>query len=460
MVKTPSTQPAVSASPRALLALIIVAALAAVLGIYQWVEMVNVRTGEGTPLCSFSATFDCTGVWNSALSHAVHRSTGLPIAGWGLAWSLIVLVLAAWLFYLTSRARAAQASAADAGHVVWALRISVVVGVLATLVLLAYSMTIKIFCPTCILFYLFVAIIAYLVFARLRAPTGDWLQPALLSAGLLLVTFAVLLYPGLHTPRENLITAKLSSVSDDPALRASAAESASDANASELEKFLNSLPLSVQQATSNSLAIYRKSPLVKAPVDAERLTFGSASSPVHLIEWTDIRCPHCKSLESALAEIRAISPPNSWSQETRHFPLDSECNTKVERSAGGISCLAAKVQICLLGSPDLPRVRTSLFDEQAKLSKERIWQIAAPDAARRKNLEDCVSSPATQAALQEDIELADKYQIDGTPLVVINERKATAVPAAILGLIMARGRDDDPGFLVLPAPSLGSNNLQ
>ena len=436
-------------TPRAAVAITVVAALATLLGVYQWLELVQLRTAGGTPLCSFSATFDCAGVWNSPLAHAVHQSTGLPIAGWGLAWSLIVLILGARL-WLRVKQPAGKSALTEQGYLTLALRLTTGIGVAVALLLLVYSAVIKVFCPTCILFYLFVAITAYLAFARLTTQSKDWVQPSLLSGGLLLISFAVLLYPGLHTPRENIITAKLSNVSDQPKVSPAPTSTASD-----LEQFLNSLPFGVKQATSDTLAMYRKAPLVKTSIDPKRLTFGTANTPVHIIEWTDIRCPHCKNLEAALTEIRDISPPNSWSQETRHFPLDSECNSKVERTSGGISCLAAKLEICLVGSPDFNRVRSAMFQEQANLTKERIWEIATKDADRRKNLEDCVNSPATAAALKEDIELADKYQIDGTPLVVIEGRKAAPVPALILGLIMAKGHDDDPGFLVLPSPNLG-----
>lgn len=434
MAHTPLTPPV---HRRAVLALIVTAALAVLVGLYQWIELVQLRSGGAAPLCSFSATFDCVGVWNSALAGSVHKTTGLPFPAWGLAWGVVVLVLAVGLFRQSARRQPTDA-------VITALRLTVGAGVLVTLGLLAYSVAIKIFCPTCVVFYVLVAIAAYLAFVSVRAPSGAWGQSALLGGGLLLVTFAVLLYPGLHTPRENLVTARISDVAAMPA--------AQQKPASDLEQFLNSLPVGVQQVTSDTLALYRKEPLLDAKPNPQRLTYGTPDAPVHLIEWTDIRCPHCKNLEAALAEIRAISPAGSWSQETRHFPLDSECNTKVQRAAGGVSCLAAKVQICLAGAPDYASVRTRMFEEQATLTKERIWQIAAPDAARRKALEECVDAPATAATLKEDIEYADKYRIEGTPLVVVNGRKTAPVPALLLGLIMAKGRDDDPSFLVLPAP--------
>ena len=419
------------------IALTVVALLATLLGMYQWFELVQLRNTGKALACTLSAQLDCAAVWNSPLSQQVHQITGIPIVGWGLAWSLVVLCLSVvWLYQ-------AKKQTADPGTVAWALRLTTGVGALIALALLAYSASIKIFCPTCIAFYVLVALAVYLAFRHRSAMSKSWIQPALMSGGLLLVVLAPLLYLGLHTPRENVLTANVSSVSDVPVIKTAVAAG------SPLEKFLNSLPPRLQQAVSDSLLAYRNATPIDKPLDPRRLTYGSANAPVHLIEWTDIRCPHCKRMEEALNEIRGQSP-DAWSEETRHYPLDSECNPHMERSAGGVSCLAAKLQICLIGSPDFARVRATMFAQQEGLTKEGIWEIATKDSERRKALEGCVDSPKTATSLQDDITYAEQHGITGTPLVAINGRKAPALPAFIFALIMTQGRDNDPGFAVLP----------
>lgn len=442
MATSQPTFPPSKISSRGATMLIIVALLAVMLSIYQWIELLQLRAGDDTLICSFNATFNCASVWNSALADNVHKVTRIPIVGWGLAWSLIVFVLAVWALRLAR-------NAAPTADTILALRLTTGVGVLVAVILMAYSVIIKTFCPTCILFYLLVAAAAYLAFMRFRVSDKNWAQPALLSSGLLLVTLALLLYPSLNTPREDAISAQLVTPTPIAEKKLSQAQAAA---ANPLEEFLNSLPVGLQQGVSDSLAIYRKSPPIDIAPNPQRTTFGTSGAPVRLVEWTDIRCPHCKNLENGLTEIRKITAPGSWSQETRHYPLDNQCNPKVMRTGDGTSCLAAKLQICLIGSPDFARVRSAMFEQQAELTVERIWDIASTDPERRKILEDCVGSPATTATLQEDIEYAEQHQIQGTPLVVINGRKASALPAATLGLIMARGRGDDPAFLVLPSP--------
>lgn len=222
-----------------------------------------------------------------------------------------------------------------------------------------------------------------------------------------------------------------------------------------LADFLRSLDPRLQQAMSDSLLIYRNAPRITKAIDKKRVIFGEPTTPLHLIEWTDIRCPHCKHLEDALTEMRRVAPVGSWSEEARHFPLDSECNPHAQRSDGsGVSCLAAKLQICLVGdAKEFNRVRSTMFKEQRTLTRDRIWQITTSDARQRKKLEECVKSPQTAKILREDIDYAIQHKLEGTPLVVINNRKATPLPAMIYTMIMVMGRDNDPGFKVLPPPN-------
>lgn len=239
------------------------------------------------------------------------------------------------------------------------------------------------------------------------------------------------------------------------AARANTGNGKTPANADPLAEFLKSLPPNVQQGMSDSLLLYRNAPRINKATDPKRLIFGAADAPTRIVEWTDIRCPHCKNLEAALTEIRQNTPPGSWSEEARHFPLDSECNPYVQRPSdgSGVSCLAAKVQICLTGSPEIDRVRATMFKEQRTLTRDRIWKIAAPDAAQRKKLEACVKSPQTATILKEDLDYAVQHKLEGTPLVAINNRKAVSAPTMIYTMIMMGGRDDAPGFKVLPPPS-------
>ena len=441
MNDTQTQAPAAKASGAAAFVLIGLGVLSILLGLYQWYELYQLRTSGDSPLCALSENLDCGAIWTSPLATAAHTYTGMPFAAWGVAWGAMLLILAIELKIRQGR----QQSAAET---MLALRLTTAVGALLCIALLNYSITLGVFCLTCVLFYVFVAVATYLAFARLKPAERNWPRATLHGVGLLLLVLAVLLYPGLQTPKQDLAAAALAKIADAPVEQENV-----DLSQDPLANFLRSLAPQAQQVVSDARAIYRTGPFIERPVDISRIVYGNPRAPVHLIDWVDIRCPHCRNLDEALREIRNVTPTNSWTEESRHFPLDSECNPNVSHSdGGGVACLSAKLLICLAGSPKGNIVRNALFDEQRGLSKERVWEIAAQNEEQRASLEKCVASPDTASTLRRDIDFAVQHHIEGTPLVVINGRQSPAFPPFIYAMIIAAGDSNAAGFRVLPPP--------
>ncbi|NOY62310.1 MAG: thioredoxin domain-containing protein [Gammaproteobacteria bacterium] len=220
-----------------------------------------------------------------------------------------------------------------------------------------------------------------------------------------------------------------------------------------LTQFLSQVTAEDQQAISNLIDQYRKAPVIKQPFDSNRLSYGAPGAPLRMVEWVDMQCSHCRNLFMALQDIKQMVPEGSWSLESRNYPLDGECNPQAGRSRKpGVSCLAAKVLICTADRPDAESVRHKIFDQQRILIKERIWNVAATDEASRKKLEACVDSEQTRATILADIADAEAYGFEGTPLVVINGRKAPSSPPIVYALILAEGDADAEPFKALPPP--------
>ena len=58
--------------------------------LFQWTQLVAARTG-GQSFCGFGDAGGqaCTAVWDSGFASTVQTYTALPVAGWGLVWSLV-----------------------------------------------------------------------------------------------------------------------------------------------------------------------------------------------------------------------------------------------------------------------------------------------------------------------------------------------------------------------------------
>src|SRR5262249_23965379 len=243
----PSAPPAgasVSATGTASLAgLIALGFVSSLWALVLWGELVLARQG-GTPFCAVGTRTDCTALWDSAFASSVHRLTGLPVAAWGLAWGLGAFVLP--LLVLERRARGEAAPA-----YVTAIRLLAVVGVVVVFTLLGVAAAERAFCLGCLGSYLLVG--GYAGFALLRWSSAGFPEAprgAGLAFSAIALAFLVLLYPGLHTPRDAVAAG-----------RAALSEAKGGATSGEAEEklrdFVGSLGPDLRQTLSDSLGIYR-----------------------------------------------------------------------------------------------------------------------------------------------------------------------------------------------------------
>ncbi len=415
-----------------------------------WAELVIFRSGGGS-FCSFGGRFDCAGVWNGALASAVHEATGLPIAGWGLAWSAVAFALA-----LSGLARLASGGAPSA-VLVSAVRMTAGAGVLTVAGLAAASLAAGTICVGCVGTYLFVGAYGVIALWSWRAaglPQRG--RAAALSLGCAAAAFLLLLYPGLRTPK----------VSGEAGRRA-VAEAAAAAGASEaanpepprkgtgdprrdraIEELVASLDPVSQQTLADSLAIFRASPPATLPPPRDLV--GSTMAPVRITEFTDILCEHCAGLYETLQALRTHTSPGSFSIDARQYPLDGRCNPRFVPGQGDdVRCAAAAARLCVGPTGREPEFAGALFANQKGLTRAKVLDLAAPYVSRDA-LTACLAADDTRAKLEQDIAAASQYDSDGTPIVAINGRRATSFAPFLYAMILARGNADHPAFDVLP----------
>ncbi len=434
-MSTPSTQPTPS---QAALHTLLGSAIAMVaLSIYQWFELLDVRKG-GVPTCAINATFNCVTVWNSDFAKRLHDLFGLPVAGLGLVWGLGALALVAWL---RTDLRKGDWKASEGAVKAWAM-----VGALSTITFVTASLRLGAFCLTCMGTYAIVAVFAGAALVMLKGPlfpqgaalTGAGARSMAVGAA----SYLLLLYPGLHTPK-----------STSESLGAQAPEAAAG-EAMDFTGFFETLAPQDGEFAAVARRTWRESMTPDISVHPVRQLLGSKDAKLRVVDFTDVQCGHCKQFEGLLNELTRVTPPGSFSVETRHFPLDGECNAKVQRKSGnGISCLGARVQVCLENTPAFKPVREAIFEAQGHLSTDVIWSIAtAKSGQSRERLEACVNDPATQAKIDDDVEYAVKFELDGTPLVLLNGRKTDPSPPFILGMALSGGDPNSKWFSRLPPP--------
>jgi len=431
--------PTAGPTPEAWAGLAALGAVAALWALFLWGELVVSRSG-GTPFCALGGASDCTRVWDSAFAAAVHRTTGLPIAAWGLAWGI-----AAFSLPLLGLLRAAQGRPVAA--LVSATRLAAAAGAVTVLVMVAVSATERAFCLGCFGTYVIVAGyagVALLAWQPMGLP--DLSRGAALAGGVVAAAAAILLYPGLRTPG----SAEEAGRAAIPAPAPPGAEPAAAAEGSDLRQLVASLDPQLRQELADALDAFRRGP--SRPVRPPRALLGPADAPVRITEFTDALCTHCAELHKTLASLTSSLPAGSFAVEPRQFPLDAGCNPLVSRSGEAVRCLAAKVNICMEGRDGARELTGALFENQKGLTAEGVFSLAAP-YRKKADLEACVASPETAAKLADDVRWAQEYSPDGTPIVLVNGRLATPFGPFLYAMVLTRGSADDPAFASLPPPS-------
>ncbi|WP_408889160.1 thioredoxin domain-containing protein [Myxococcus faecalis] len=439
--------PATPAPSKAAVALLVLGVAASALSIFQWSQLLTLRAG-GATVCGVSDTVNCETVWNSPFATRLHELFGIPVAGLGLVWGLTVVALSA-VFLARERSGKSVAPASQG------LKLTALAGVASVFVFAFASYQTGVVCPTCLGTYALVALIAGVAFKGLPSVAGEW-GPALgWTVGATVLVFVAVALPGrsLSTPAPKA-GALLPPAPTEASVNATTGAASANSSPASLEAYLKGLPMDQQQFISNALAMYRRDTPKPAAAPARRL-YGPATAPVKIVEWTDSKCPHCKSLVEELAVLKKRVPEGKLSLEARQFPLDGACNPAMQRrgpDAPTVRCVAAKAQICLEGASDFWELREKLFAAQAMLDTERVMEIASSGSMSRSQLESCLASADTAAKLQEDTSYALRYHFTGTPLVVVNGRQALPSAPFLYALVMAEGNPSAPAFDVLPPP--------
>jgi protein-disulfide isomerase len=433
--------------------------------LFQWTQLVAARTG-GTPFCGLGDLdpASCAHVWDSAFASTVQEWTGVPVAGWGLIWSLAAVALPLWALVERASPEPPADSAKKPGAA-WAATIWLAIGgAAAIIVLLIASMMTGALCTTCVLTYTLVASYVAACFVQTPPQTVPLSRGVSLAAGSLAVAFVLLFIPGLQTPMNESAEARkalLKATAEAPVEESSSQQSSEQSPHPPLDdtpghlvaRLLQQLPPQLLQAFADELHRYREAPTVE--LRAARALMGPTTAAVRMTEFTDVLCSHCANLHETISQLQTAVPADALAVEPRHFPLDAGCNPTIEgEPVAPVRCLAARATICFEGRPTAFEFAGSLYEHQQDLSEEQVYALAEPHISRVE-LRACVNDPATEAKLQDDIAWATEHDIDGTPLVLINGKRVAAFGPLLYALILTGGEADHPVYANLPKPQVG-----
>ncbi len=397
---------------------------------WLWIKLIGARGGDAAE-CAIGGGQICSSVWDSAFANAVQDATLVPVAGWGVIWALVALILP-----VSARMSAAAERWWDA------LVIHSAVGLAGVLILAAAMFTQGAFCSDCAVAYGLTIGYAWQALRHARPLGAGSLLPA---AGRALAATAIawvlVLYPSSHTPSSPRAEAL-------EALRGLQVPADGPETDRQLASFLKQLDADQLQDLADMIATWEAAPEV--PVRPARALIGPRGARVRVTEFADALCGHCAQLHELLASLREKLPPGSFAVEPRHFPLDPACNPELGgRSQHPVRCTAARVLICSERQPWAFELAGEIFAQQRDLDEERLWRLVERHGPRAA-IESCASSEVTRARLRDDVAWAVEHGIQGTPLVLLDGRRAPAQPNFLIAMLLAGSDPDHPMLRDLP----------
>lgn len=392
----------------ALLSLVIAAALSVALLLKHY--------GVGTPadaLCG--AESGCDVVSQSAYASIL----GVPLAAIGL---IFYVSLAGTLTLSMFSGKAVRAGIARL--VLTALGVSLLVD----LILLGVQATqLHAYCVLCIATYLAGGFAFALLIAARRADVTQALGPGegrLVVAGWLIgglsAVVSVAAYQMALDARPKSPTALLGGAPGADALTRAQAEvarlQATIDDPQKLEKYFSDKALrEFEQAPPQML-------------DLSGVPFkGPADAPIKIVEFSDFLCPYCRQLSEGFS---------AWLPQTagrvsisfKQYPLDTACNTNIQRQIHEGSCWLAMGGLCAAEQNRFWPYHDRVFSRDPKpATRDDAVRFATEAGLDAGAFGSCLERPATREKLLAGIAEGVKAGVKGTPAVFINGKPLSRV---------------------------------
>lgn len=159
---------------------------------------------------------------------------------------------------------------------------------------------------------------------------------------------------------------------------------------------------------------------------------GSATAPVKVVEFSDFLCPFCRNLGLALAQF----VPQAGGRVAvyfKNFPLDKSCNPTLPGSTHPGACNVALGAVCARYQGKFEAYHDKVFETELRNPQPAdVVRLAGEAGLNATALEGCLDDPQTKADLEKEIAEGNRVGIKATPTVYVNGKKLPRINDFVL----------------------------
>jgi protein-disulfide isomerase/uncharacterized membrane protein len=192
--------------------------------------------------------------------------------------------------------------------------------------------------------------------------------------------------------------------------------------AERLQAILNDPQKLERYFTDKALLEFEHAPVEKIDLEGAPVA-GNATAPIRVVTFSDFLCPWCRSLAQALAGFLPQSA-GRVAVYFRNYPLDKECNERLQSTLHKGACWTALGGICAHEQGRFWPYHDKVFAAPpANPEPADIVKLAADAGLERASFEHCLSAPAAKQKLTREIAEAGRLQVASTPSMFVNGKR-------------------------------------
>ena len=150
---------------------------------------------------------------------------------------------------------------------------------------------------------------------------------------------------------------------------------------------------------------------------------GSIDAPLHLVEYSDFLCPHCRSFAAAVGKYQA-QMKGKLVVFYKNYPLDQACNPGLRRTVHPGACNLALGAICAQKSDRFWAYHDKVFRRPPKnASVDDVVAVGLSVGLEAPEFRSCIGSASAQQELARQVTEAKKVGVKSTPSVFLNNKK-------------------------------------